>query len=317
MSKNTCAADFSHYSVMLYECIDGLDIKQDGIYCDLTLGGGGHSEQIAKRLKDGKLVCVDTDITAIKAASARLAEHNEKITFVNNNFKNIGDVLDELGIEKIDGALIDLGVSSFQLDCAERGFSYMNDAPLDMRMNTSDPLSAYDVVNTYSEDELKRIIYTYGEENFAPQIASKIVSYRAEKPIETTLELVDIIKSAMPAKAKVGGHHPAKRTFQAIRIAVNSELDIIEPTLKTLISRLNKGGRLCVITFHSLEDRIVKQTFAHASSGCTCPPEFPVCVCGKTPLIKTVTKKPILPSDNELEENPRSRSAKLRVAEKL
>lgn len=317
MSKNTCAADFSHYSVMLYECIDGLDIKQDGIYCDLTLGGGGHSEQIAKRLKDGKLVCVDTDITAINAASARLAEHNEKITFVNNNFKNIGDVLDELGIEKIDGALIDLGVSSFQLDCAERGFSYMNDAPLDMRMNTSDPLSAYDVVNTYGEDELKRIIYTYGEENFAPQIAGKIVSARAEKPIETTLELVDIIKSAMPAKAKVGGHHPAKRTFQAIRIAVNSELDIIEPTLKTLISRLNKGGRLCVITFHSLEDRIVKQTFAHASSGCTCPPEFPVCVCGKTPLIKTVTKKPILPSDNELEENPRSRSAKLRVAEKL
>ena len=317
MSKNTCAADFSHYSVMLYECIDGLDIKQDGIYCDLTLGGGGHSEQIAKRLKDGKLVCVDTDITAINAASARLAEHNEKITFVNNNFKNIGDVLDELGIEKIDGALIDLGVSSFQLDCAERGFSYMNDAPLDMRMNTSDPLSAYDVVNTYGEDELKRIIYTYGEENFAPQIAGKIVSARAEKPIETTLELVDIIKSAMPAKAKVGGHHPAKRTFQAIRIAVNSELDIIEPTLKTLISRLNKGGRLCVITFHSLEDRIVKQTFAHASSGCTCPPEFPVCVCGKTPLVKTVTKKPILPSDNELEENPRSRSAKLRVAEKL
>ena len=317
MSKNTCAEDFSHYSVMLSECIDGLNIRKDGVYCDLTLGGGGHSEQIAKRLDSGRLICVDTDITAIKAASARLAEHNEKITFVNNNFKNIGDVLDELGIEKIDGALIDLGVSSFQLDCAERGFSYMNDAPLDMRMNTSDPLSAYDIVNTYSEDEIKRIIYTYGEENFAPQIAGKIVSARTEKPIETTLELVDIIKSAMPMKAKVGGHHPAKRTFQAIRIAVNSELDIIEPTLKTLISRLDKGGRLCVITFHSLEDRIVKQTFASMSSGCTCPPEFPVCVCGKTPHIKTVTRKPILPSKKELDENPRSRSAKLRVAEKL
>ena len=317
MSKNTCAEDFSHYSVMLDECIDGLNIKEDGIYCDLTLGGGGHSEKIAQKLKGGRLICVDTDITAIKAASARLEKYSDRITFVNNNFKNIEDILEGLGIEKIDGALIDLGVSSFQLDCAERGFSYMNDAPLDMRMNTSDPISAYDIVNSYSEEELKRIIYTYGEENFAPQIAGKIVSYRAEKPIETTLELVDIIKSAMPAKAKVGGHHPAKRTFQAIRIAVNSELDIIEPTLRSLISHLGEEGRLCVITFHSLEDRIVKQTFANASTGCTCPPEFPVCVCGKKPLIKTVTKKPILPSSAELDENPRSRSAKLRVAQKI
>lgn len=317
MSKNTCAEDFSHYSVMLDECIDGLNIKEDGIYCDLTLGGGGHSEKIAQKLKNGRLICVDTDITAIKAASVRLDKYRDRITFVNNNFKNIEDILEELGVEKLDGVLIDLGVSSFQLDCAERGFSYMNDAPLDMRMNTSDPVSAYDIVNSYSEEELKRIIYTYGEENFAPHIASKIVSYRTEKPINTTLELVDIIKSAMPAKAKVGGHHPAKRTFQAIRIAVNSELEIIEPTLSCLISHLNKDGRLCVITFHSLEDRIVKQTFARASSGCTCPPEFPVCVCGKKPLIKTVTKKPILPSTDELDENPRSRSAKLRIAQKI
>lgn len=317
MAKNTCAEDFSHYSVMLTECIDGLNIKKDGVYCDLTLGGGGHSEKIAALLDGGRLISVDTDITAITASKARLEQYKEKITFVNNNFRNIEDILDELGIEKIDGALIDLGVSSFQLDCADRGFSYMNDAPLDMRMNTSDPISAYDVVNTYSEEEIKKIIYTYGEENFAPQIAARIVSARAEKPISTTLELVDIIKSAMPAKAKVGGHHPAKRTFQAIRIAVNSELEIIEPTLRSLISRLDKDGRLCVITFHSLEDRIVKQTFAACSSGCTCPPEFPVCVCGKKPLIKAVNKKPILPSDAELEENPRSRSAKLRIAQKI
>lgn len=302
---------------MLSECIEGLNIKSDGIYCDLTLGGGGHSEQIAKRLTTGKLICVDTDITAINAAKRRLAEYSDRIIFVNNNFRNIEDILSSLATEHIDGALIDLGVSSFQLDCAERGFSYMNDAPLDMRMNVSDPISAYDVVNTYSEEEIKKIIYTYGEENYAPQIAKKIVSSRQDKPIETTLELVDIIKSAMPTKAKVGGHHPAKKTFQAIRIAVNSELEIIAPTLKSLTEHLVENGRLCVITFHSLEDRIVKQTFADASSGCTCPPEFPVCVCGKKPLVKVVTKKPILPSAKELEENPRSRSAKLRIAEKI
>lgn len=302
---------------MLSECIEGLDIKPDGIYCDLTLGGGGHSEQIAKRLTTGKLICVDTDMTAITAAKKRLTEYSDRIIFVNNNFKNIEEILDSLGIEQINGALIDLGVSSFQLDCAERGFSYMNDAPLDMRMNTSDPVSAYDVVNTYSEDEIKKIIFTYGEESYAPQIARRIVNARQEKAIETTLELVEIIKASMPMKAKVGGHHPAKKTFQAIRIAVNSELEIIEPTLRSLIDHLSENGRLCVITFHSLEDRIVKQTFAEAQTGCTCPAEFPVCVCGKKPLIKTITRKPILPSAKELEENPRSRSAKLRIAEKI
>ncbi len=302
---------------MASECIEGLNIDPDGIYCDLTLGGGGHSELIAQRLKGGKLICVDTDKTAIAAASKRLQKYNDKIVYVNNNFKNIEDILQSLSTERINGALIDLGVSSFQLDCAERGFSYMQDAPLDMRMNTSDPVSAYNIVNEYSEADLKKIIYTYGEENFASSIAKKIVSAREESPIQTTLQLVDIIKSAMPQKAKVGGHHPAKRTFQAIRIAVNSELEIIEPTLVSLINHLDIGGRLCVITFHSLEDRITKQTYANAASGCTCPADFPICVCGKTPKIKVLTKKPILPTEKELQENPRSRSAKLRIAEKI
>lgn len=317
MSKNTCAEDFSHYSVMAQECINGLEIDPEGTYCDLTLGGGGHSALIAERLTTGKLICVDTDETAIKAAKGRLQGYSDKIVFVNNNFKNIDDILRELHTESINGALIDLGVSSFQLDCAERGFSYMQDAPLDMRMNTSSPLSAYNVVNEYSEEELKKIIYTYGEENYAAAIARRIVKEREASPVQTTLQLVDIIKSAMPAKAKVGGHHPAKRTFQAIRIAVNQELEIIEPTLRDIVSHLAPGGRLCVITFHSLEDRIVKQTFASLASGCTCPSNFPVCVCGKTPQIKVVTKKPILPSEGELCENPRSRSAKLRIAEKI
>lgn len=317
MSKNTCADDFSHYSVMASECIDGLNIDPCGTYCDLTLGGGGHSGLIAERLTSGRLICVDTDITAIKAAGKRLERFSDRITYVNDNFRNIDAILQSAGVDEIDGALIDLGVSSFQLDCAERGFSYMQDAPLDMRMNTSDPVSAYNIVNELSEEELKKIIYTYGEENFASSIARRIVKERQNAPIQTTLQLVDVIKSAMPAKAKVGGHHPAKRTFQAIRIAVNSELEIIEPTLRAIVSRLSKNGRLCVITFHSLEDRIVKQTFASLSSGCTCPANFPVCVCGKTPKVKAVNKKPILPSDEELQENPRSRSAKLRIAEKL
>lgn len=309
-------AEFKHYSVMLHECIDALNIS-DGYYVDCTAGGGGHSLEIIKRIKDGKLVAIDQDITAINAVNERLSEYADKLITVKDNFRNIESILNSLGIEKIKGALIDLGVSSMQLDDASRGFSYMQDAPLDMRMDSSASLTAYDVVNTYSETELKNILRDYGEENFAPQIARKIVQRREVSPIKTTFELVDIIKSAMPQKAKVGGHHPCKRSFQAIRICTNDELAIIEPTLRSLVDRLEKGGRLAVITFHSLEDRITKQTFASLSQGCTCPPSFPVCVCGNKPRIKAVNKKPILPSEKELSENPRSRSAKLRVIEKL
>ncbi len=315
---NSTANTFSHYSVLLGESVDGLNIKPDGIYVDCTLGGGGHSEAIVSKLTEGGcLIAIDQDSAAIEASKKRLAKYTDRIRFVRDNFRNIGAVLESLGIDGIDGAVIDLGVSSYQLDTPERGFSYMHDAPLDMRMDPDAAFTARDVVNGYSEEKLKKIIYEYSEERFAGRIAAKICAAREAAPIERTHELVDIIKSAIPAKAREDGPHPAKRTFQAIRIEVNSELSIIEPTLDALIASLNKGGRLSVITFHSLEDRIVKQTFAAHSKGCTCPKDFPVCVCGKTPEIKVITHKPILPSERELDENPRSRSAKLRIAEKL
>ena len=310
-------AVFSHIPVMLGECIDGLNIKEDGIYVDCTTGGGGHSLEIAKRIKTGRLICIDQDDAALKAAGERLRDHLHKITFVKSNFSNLDKVLSDLGINGIDGALADLGVSSYQLDTAERGFSYNAEAPLDMRMDTSAPVSAYDIVNTYSESDLRRIIFDYGEDNFAPKIASAIVSARESCPIKTTTELSEIIKSAYPKKLLSVGHHPAKKTFQAIRIEVNSELEIIEPTVRSIVSHLNPGGRIAVITFHSLEDRAVKTTFASLSQGCTCPPSFPVCVCNKKPLIKQISKKPILPSRDEIEMNRRSHSAKLRVAEKV
>ena len=309
--------EFSHYSVLLGECIDGLDIKPDGIYVDGTAGGGGHSFEIAKRLTTGRLIAIDQDKDAIAAAGKRLSEFSDRVTLVRNNFSNLAQVCAELGIEKIDGFLIDAGVSSFQLDCAERGFSYSADAPLDMRMDTRNSLTAREVVNEYTEQQLKKILFDYGEERFSPAIASAIVRERAKAPIETTAELSAIIKSAIPPFAREGGHHPAKRSFQAIRIEVNRELDVIEPAIRAAEKLMRVGGRIAVITFHSLEDRIVKQTFADLASGCTCPRSFPVCVCGKKPSVKLVNKKPILPSKAELDENPRSRSAKLRVAEKI
>lgn len=307
---------FSHYSVMLSECIDALNIRPDGIYMDCTLGGGGHSLEIARRLTTGKLICIDQDICAITAAKERLREHADKILFVKNNFSNIHAILSELGIEYIDGALLDLGVSSYQLDTPERGFSYNTEAPLDMRMNEDAALSAYEVVNTYTESALRRIILDYGEDNNASRIAGAIVKKRAEKPIETTTELVEVIKSVTPKKLLAVGHHPAKKVFQAIRIEVNSELSIIEPTLTAITSHLNPNGRIAVITFHSLEDRAAKHAFAELSRGCTCPPSYPVCVCGNKPKLTLINKKPILPSEEELAENHRSHSAKLRVAQR-
>ncbi len=309
---------FSHYSVLLNECIDGLDIKPNGIYVDLTTGGGGHSYEIAKKLTTGgKHICIDRDDDALEAARMRLSQFSDRVIFVKDNFRNIGSVLDRLGINAIDGVIADLGVSSYQLDTAERGFSYNNDGYLDMRMNKTDTLTAYDVVNTYSKDRLKQIIYDYGEERYAPRIAAFIEEARRNKPIETTAELSNIIKSAIPQKARMDGPHPAKRTFQAIRIEVNGELDAIEPAIISAAERLKVGGRLAVISFHSLEDRIVKKTVTALVKGCTCPPDFPVCMCGKRPVLKLISRKPILPSERELEENPRSRSAKLRVAEKI
>ncbi len=310
--------NFSHRSVLLDECIEYLNIKPDGIYVDGTAGGGGHSLEIVKRLtKGGRLIAIDRDDAAIAAATLRLSDYLDRVTFVRNNFSSAAEVCRELGIEKIDGILLDLGVSSYQLDTAERGFSHNNDAPLDMRMDRRGELDAYAVVNTYSFEELKRVIWEYGEERFAPKIASAIVKRREISPIESTGELVDVIKSAIPAAAREGGHHPAKRTFQAIRIEVNGELDAIAPAIRNAGSIMTEGGRIVIITFHSLEDRIVKQTYADMASGCTCPKNLPICVCGKKPEVKVLTKKPILPSDSEIEENPRSRSAKLRVCEKL
>lgn len=309
--------EFHHVSVLLNECIEGLNIKENGIYVDGTLGGAGHSSEIVKRLKTGRLIGIDQDTDAINAATKRLEPYKDRVTLVHDNFSNVKAVFAQLGIEKADGFLLDIGVSSHQLDEAERGFSYMQDAPLDMRMNSESDFSAYNVVNEYSEDELNNVIFKYGEERWAKRIAQFIVEARKHKPIETTFELVDIIKKAVPKGARKDGPHPAKRTFQAIRIEVNGELEILEKTIDDMTELLNPGGRLCIITFHSLEDRIVKNAFRKQENPCTCPPEFPVCVCGKKPLAKVITRKPILPSEEELEENHRSRSAKLRILERI
>ena len=310
--------EFQHKSVLLQECIDALNIRPDGIYLDGTLGGAGHSSQIARRLTEGgRLIGVDRDRTALAAAKERLAPYADRVTLVHSNFAEIDAILDSLGIPAVDGMLFDLGVSSPQLADASRGFSYMADAPLDMRMDKDDALTAGEVVNTWPQGELRRILYDYGEERYAPQIAAAICRAREKAPVETTLELVDIIRSAMPAQALREKQHPAKRSFQAIRIAVNDELGAVSRMMQAAVGRLNPGGRLAVITFHSLEDRIVKSEMQQAARGCTCPPEFPVCVCGKKPLVKLVTRKPIVSGPAELEENPRARSAKLRVAEKL
>ena len=308
---------FSHIPVLLSECIDGLAIRPNGVYVDCTLGGGGHSLEIVKRLHDGRLVAIDRDSDALEAAGKRLAAYRDRITYVHSNFSDLDFVLQELHIDKVDGILMDLGVSSYQLDQAERGFSYMQEAKLDMRMDREAELCAYDVVNTYSEEELRRILYEYGEEKFARNIATNIVRRREVKPIETTLELAELIKASLPGAAREGGHHPAKRSFQAIRIEVNSELSSASAAIDAAVGRLNIGGRFAVITFHSLEDRLVKQKFTALATGCTCPREFPVCVCGKKPKIRMVCKKPIVPSEDELAANPRARSAKLRIAEKL
>ena len=310
--------EFSHYSVMLKECIDALDIKPNGIYVDCTAGGGGHSEAILERLDGGRLISLDQDDEAIETCKKRLARFGERSIIVKSNFSELERVLNELEIVHIDGVLMDLGVSSHQLDTPSRGFSYNSDAELDMRMNPRSPFSAYDVVNTYSEQELKKIIFDYGEERFAPQIARKIVLAREENPIKTTLELASIIKNAIPVgAAKKESQHPAKRTFQAIRIEVNHELDVITPAIETAVSRMNIGGRIAIMTFHSLEDRIVKTKYNDYAKACTCPANFPVCVCGNKAKLKVITKKPIIANNEELSENARSRSAKLRVAEKI
>ena len=310
-------SEFYHVSVLLEECIEALNIRPDGIYVDGTLGGAGHSSQIAKRLTTGRLIGIDRDPVALKAAGERLEPYKDRVTLVHSNFCEIASVLKDLNIDGVDGILLDLGVSSPQLDDGARGFSYMADAPLDMRMNNEDALTAHTVVNTWPQEELKRILYDYGEERYAPQIASAICRRREVAPIETTLELVDVIRSAMPAAALREKQHPAKRSFQAIRIAVNDELGSVEQVMRDAIPCLNPGGRLAIITFHSLEDRIVKTGMTAASKGCTCPPNFPVCVCGKKPQVKLISKKPIVSGEEELERNPRARSAKLRVCEKL
>ena len=309
--------EFKHVTVLLNEAVGILDIKPEGIYVDGTLGGAGHSLEIVKKLTSGKLICFDQDINAISAAKEKLKDFMDKTILVHSNFENLREELNKLGIESIDGFLVDLGVSSHQLDVPERGFSYMQDAPLDMRMDNNAELSAYDVVNTYSEAELKRVIKDYGEENWSARIAKLIVERRATMPIRTTFELVDAIKAAIPKKMRDENQHPAKRTFQAIRIEVNRELDVIEKTLLAAVEMMNKGGVLAVITFHSLEDRIVKNVFKKLQYSCTCPPEFPVCICNSKQVVEIITRKPILPSENEVEMNPRSRSAKLRAARKL
>jgi 16S rRNA (cytosine1402-N4)-methyltransferase len=309
-------AELTHCPVLLDECIQGLNIKPEGIYIDGTLGRAGHSREIAKRLTTGRLICIDRDQAALDAAQTRLAEYMERVTLVHDNFSHIPQVLDSLGLEKVDGVLLDLGVSSPQLDDPERGFSYMHDAPLDMRMDQTQSLTAETVVNQWPEQELSWIFSRYGEERYSRQVASAIVRAREKAPIHTTLELVDVIRSAMPAAALREKQHPAKRVFQAIRIAVNDELSACSQAVDNIIPRLNPGGRLCIITFHSLEDRLVKNGYQEHARGCTCPPEFPICVCGKTPAIRMVPKKPILPSNEEIKRNPRARSAKLRIAEK-
>ena len=308
--------EFIHKSVLLDECIEALAIRPEGVYVDGTLGRAGHSREIAQRLTTGRLICIDRDMAAIEAAKGRLAPWMDRVTLVHANFSELGDVLRNADVAGVDGMLFDLGVSSPQLDDASRGFSYMQDAPLDMRMDLSAPLTAGEVVNGWSCEELRRILFEYGEERYAPAIAKAIVRARETAPIKTTLELVDIIKGAMPAAALREKQHPAKRSFQAIRIAVNGELDALHPMLRAAVDNLNPGGRLAVITFHSLEDRIVKLAMRDMAKGCTCPPEFPVCVCGNKPKVKVLTRKPIESGEAELKDNPRARSAKLRVAEK-
>ncbi len=307
---------FNHKSVLLDETIEGLNIKDDGIYVDGTLGGGGHSFEIAKRLKSGRLVGIDQDPDAIKAAEVRLESYKDRVDIVKSNYENIGEILKSKNIDGVDGILLDLGVSSYQLDTPSRGFSYMSDAPLDMRMDTESERTAYDIVNGYTEQELFRIIRDYGEDRFAKNIAKHIVQKRSEKSIETTFELNEIIRASIPAKVRETGGHPSKRTFQAIRIELNRELEVLENSLNTMIDLLNDKGRLCIITFHSLEDRIVKSAFNTAEKPCICPPGFPVCVCGKKSKGKHLTKKAIIPTDEELLTNPRSKSSKLRIFEK-
>lgn len=307
---------FEHKSVLLEETIDNLNIKPDGIYVDGTLGGGGHSIEIVKRLTGGRLIGIDQDEAAITAAGERLAEFKDKVTIVRSNYCEIKRVLQTLEIDKVDGILLDLGVSSYQLDTPERGFSYKEDAPLDMRMDTRNTKTAKEIINGYSEMELYRIIRDYGEDNFAKNIAKHIVRMREEKPLETTFELIEAIKAAIPMKLRINTGHPAKRTFQAIRIELNQELEVLKNTLQDMLQLLKPDGRLCIITFHSLEDRIVKSFFKTNENPCTCPPTFPVCICGKIPMGKVISRKPILPSEEELEFNKRSKSAKLRVFEK-
>ena len=309
--------EFKHKSVLLYETVDQLNIKPDGIYVDGTLGGGGHSYEIASRLSDkGRLIGIDQDEDAIKAASERLKPFMDRVTIVRNNYCNMDKVLDELSIDKVDGIMLDLGVSSYQLDTAERGFTYNVDAKLDMRMDQRQEVTARDIVNDYSEYDLYRIIRDYGEDRFAKNIAKHIVAARQKKPIETTFELNEIIKAAIPMKVRATGGHPSKRTYQAIRIELNRELEDLENSIDMMIDRLNKEGRLCIITFHSLEDRIVKVRYKNNENPCTCPPSFPTCVCGKKSKGKVITRKPIIPSEEELEENSRSKSSKLRVFER-
>ncbi len=306
-----------HVSVLLNECIENMNIKPDGIYVDGTMGMGGHSYEIASRLTDGRLICIDRDESAIERAGKKLDVFGERVTLIHGNFSDTAEILEDLGLPGVDGMLFDLGVSSPQLDETERGFSYMSDAPLDMRMDTGDSIKASDVVNGYSEEQLNKIFWEYGEERYARRVSAAIVKYRAEKPVETTLELVGIIKSALPAAALREKQHPAKRCFQAIRIAVNDELGAIARMMETAPDKLNIGGRLCVISFHSLEDRIVKSGITVRENGCTCPREAPVCTCGFVKTLKSVTRKPILPTAEEIENNPRARSAKLRVAERV
>ena len=302
---------------MLRECIDSLNVKPDGVYVDATLGMGGHSYEIASRLTTGRLISIDRDAVALERAVNRLEPFMDRITLVHGNFRDMDAILDDIGVDKVDGMLFDLGVSSPQLDEADRGFSYMQDAPLDMRMDRSDAVTAADIVNNWDYADIKRILYDFGEERYAPRIAEAIVKYREEKPLETTLQLVDVIKSAMPAAALREKQHPAKRTFQALRIAVNGELDALSQVLSTAADRLRPGGRLCVVSFHSLEDRIVKNAINSRENGCTCPRDFPVCTCGFVQTLRSVSRKPLLPASDELDENPRSRSAKLRVAERV
>ena len=308
--------EFKHKSVLLNETIDGLNIKPDGIYVDGTLGGGGHAYEVCRRLGEkGSIIGIDQDAAAIEAASARLKDFGEKVTIVRSNYCDMKSKLHELGIDKVDGIVLDLGVSSYQLDTAERGFSYREDAPLDMRMDTRQKMTARDIVNDYAEADLYRVIRDYGEDKFAKNIAKHIVQARAVKPVETTAELSEIIRASIPMKFQKKSGHPAKRTFQAIRIELNRELDVLRDSLDDMIDLLNPGGRLCIITFHSLEDRIVKSAFRKNENPCTCPPDFPVCVCGKKSKGSIITKKPILPSEEELEYNSRSKSAKLRIFE--